>query len=129
MRSAADPSAGTSRSDRDPPLRSGAQPVVGIPPLGRRHLSLLFFAPLRIHELPGPQEAPCEPETFAGGGGAETTHFLQVHLCEVEGMEKFKDKDFALDVSASQPVLVAVKMLRADANKNARSVVCALTVP
>lgn len=39
-------------------------------------------------------------------------------------MEKFKDKDFALDVSANQPVLVAVKMLRADANKNARSVVC-----
>lgn len=44
-------------------------------------------------------------------------------------MEKFKDKDFALDVSASQPVLVAVKMLRADANKNARSVVCILNFP
>lgn len=40
----------------------------------------------------------------------------------MEGMEKFRDKDFALDVSANQPVLVAVKMLRADANKNARSV-------
>lgn len=38
-------------------------------------------------------------------------------------MEKFKDKEFALDASAKQPVLVAVKMLRADANKNARSVV------
>ncbi|KAM9110678.1 discoidin domain-containing receptor 2 isoform 1-T1 [Megaptera novaeangliae] len=47
--------------------------------------------------------------------------FGEVHLCEVEGMEKFKDKDFALDVSANQPVLVAVKMLRADANKNARN--------
>lgn len=44
-------------------------------------------------------------------------------------MEKFKDKDFALDVSANQPVLVAVKMLRADANKNARSVVCILNSP
>lgn len=44
-------------------------------------------------------------------------------------MEKFKDKDFALDVSTNQPVLVAVKMLRADANKNARSVVCVVTVP
>lgn len=64
-----------------------------------------------------------------GGGRAETARFVQVHLCEVEGMEKFKDKDFALDVNASQPVLVAVKMLRADANKNARSVVCALNVP
>lgn len=48
--------------------------------------------------------------------------FIQVHLCEVEGMERFKGKDFAVDASASQPVLVAVKMLRADANKNARSV-------
>ncbi|KAM7336463.1 discoidin domain-containing receptor 2 isoform X2 [Microtus pennsylvanicus] len=47
--------------------------------------------------------------------------FGEVHLCEVEGMEKFKDKDFAQDVSANQPVLVAVKMLRADANKNARN--------
>lgn len=43
-------------------------------------------------------------------------------------MEKFKDKDFAPDVSAKQPVLVAVKMLRADANKNARSVGCSLNV-
>uniref|UniRef100_A0A674IQ86 Discoidin domain-containing receptor 2 n=1 Tax=Terrapene triunguis TaxID=2587831 RepID=A0A674IQ86_9SAUR len=47
--------------------------------------------------------------------------FGEVHLCEVEGMEKFLDKDFALDVSSNQPVLVAVKMLRADANKNARN--------
>uniref|UniRef100_G1T1B6 receptor protein-tyrosine kinase n=1 Tax=Oryctolagus cuniculus TaxID=9986 RepID=G1T1B6_RABIT len=59
--------------------------------------------------------------------------FGEVHLCEVEGMEKFKDKDFALDVSTNQPVLVAVKMLRADANKNARSTAivldCRLLVP
>ncbi|XP_054976954.1 discoidin domain-containing receptor 2 isoform X2 [Sorex araneus] len=47
--------------------------------------------------------------------------FGEVHLCEVDGMDKFADKDFALDVSASQPMPVAVKMLRADANKNARS--------
>ncbi|NXG32417.1 DDR2 protein, partial [Dromaius novaehollandiae] len=50
--------------------------------------------------------------------------FGEVHLCEVEGMEKFADKDFALDgldTSSNQPVLVAVKMLRADANKNARN--------
>ncbi|XP_009698782.1 PREDICTED: discoidin domain-containing receptor 2-like, partial [Cariama cristata] len=47
-----------------------------------------------------------------------------VHLCEVEGMEKFTGKDFALeglDASSNRPVLVAVKMLRADANKNARN--------
>ncbi|XP_009318960.1 PREDICTED: discoidin domain-containing receptor 2 [Pygoscelis adeliae] len=49
--------------------------------------------------------------------------FGEVHLCEVEGMEKFMGKDFALeglDASSNCPVLVAVKMLRADANKNAR---------
>ncbi|NXF48845.1 DDR2 protein, partial [Oceanites oceanicus] len=50
--------------------------------------------------------------------------FGEVHLCEVEGMEKFTGKDFALeglDASSNRPVLVAVKMLRADANKNARN--------
>ncbi|NXL43536.1 DDR2 protein, partial [Podilymbus podiceps] len=50
--------------------------------------------------------------------------FGEVHLCEVEGMEKFTGKDFALeglDASSDHPVLVAVKMLRADANKNARN--------
>ncbi|NXX25515.1 DDR2 protein, partial [Nicator chloris] len=50
--------------------------------------------------------------------------FGEVHLCEVEGMEKFTGKDFALeglDGTSDHPVLVAVKMLRADANKNARN--------
>ncbi|NXB54813.1 DDR2 protein, partial [Leucopsar rothschildi] len=50
--------------------------------------------------------------------------FGEVHLCEVEGMEKFTGKDLALeglDGSSDHPVLVAVKMLRADANKNARN--------
>ncbi|NWS46659.1 DDR2 protein, partial [Probosciger aterrimus] len=50
--------------------------------------------------------------------------FGEVHLCEVEGMDKFTGKDFALeglDASSNCPVLVAVKMLRADANKNARN--------
>ncbi|NXO27910.1 DDR2 protein, partial [Cisticola juncidis] len=50
--------------------------------------------------------------------------FGEVHLCEVEGMEKFTGKDLALeglDGSSGCPVLVAVKMLRADANKNARN--------
>ncbi|XP_053929801.1 discoidin domain-containing receptor 2 isoform X1 [Cuculus canorus] len=50
--------------------------------------------------------------------------FGEVHLCEVEGMEKFMGKDFALeglDASSNHPILVAVKMLRADANKNARN--------
>ncbi|XP_075472909.1 discoidin domain-containing receptor 2 isoform X1 [Ascaphus truei] len=47
--------------------------------------------------------------------------FGEVHLCEAEGVEDFLDKDLILDTSAGQPTLVAVKMLRADANKNARN--------
>ncbi|XP_029474022.1 discoidin domain-containing receptor 2 isoform X2 [Rhinatrema bivittatum] len=47
--------------------------------------------------------------------------FGEVHLCEVEGMEEFLGNDFVLDISINEPTLVAVKMLRADANKNARN--------
>uniref|UniRef100_A0A4W3KGC9 Discoidin domain-containing receptor 2 n=1 Tax=Callorhinchus milii TaxID=7868 RepID=A0A4W3KGC9_CALMI len=47
--------------------------------------------------------------------------FGEVHLCEAEGMQEFIDKEFPFDISANQPVLVAVKMLRSDANKNARN--------
>ncbi|KAF7241301.1 Discoidin domain-containing receptor 2 [Varanus komodoensis] len=47
--------------------------------------------------------------------------FGEVHLCEVEGPETLGDKDSALDGDPGQPVLLAVKMLRADANKNARN--------
>ncbi|XP_056379545.1 discoidin domain-containing receptor 2 isoform X1 [Hyla sarda] len=47
--------------------------------------------------------------------------FGEVHLCEAEGVEAFLDKDLILDTSIGQPTLVAVKMLRADANKNARN--------
>ncbi|XP_041913599.1 discoidin domain-containing receptor 2 isoform X1 [Alosa sapidissima] len=47
--------------------------------------------------------------------------FGEVHLCEAEGMQDFMDEDFSFDISEKQPVLVAVKMLRADANKNARN--------
>ncbi|KAJ8279093.1 hypothetical protein COCON_G00061590 [Conger conger] len=49
--------------------------------------------------------------------------FGEVHLCEAEGMQDFMedDDDFSFEISDSQPILVAVKMLRADANKNARN--------
>ncbi|XP_072276244.1 discoidin domain-containing receptor 2 isoform X1 [Pyxicephalus adspersus] len=47
--------------------------------------------------------------------------FGEVHLCEAEGVEDFLDKDLILDTTVGQPTLVAVKMLRADANKNARN--------
>uniref|UniRef100_A0A673J685 Discoidin domain-containing receptor 2 n=1 Tax=Sinocyclocheilus rhinocerous TaxID=307959 RepID=A0A673J685_9TELE len=45
----------------------------------------------------------------------------KVHLCEAEGMQDFMDEDFSFDVIENQTVLVAVKMLRTDANKNARN--------
>ena len=44
----------------------------------------------------------------------------QVHLCEAEGMQKFMGNEFLFDSPVDRPVLVAVKMLRPDANKNAR---------
>ncbi|XP_066453165.1 discoidin domain-containing receptor 2 isoform X2 [Eleutherodactylus coqui] len=47
--------------------------------------------------------------------------FGEVHLCEAEGVEDFLDKDLILDTNIGLPTLVAVKMLRADANKNARN--------
>ncbi|KAG7487618.1 hypothetical protein MATL_G00025470 [Megalops atlanticus] len=47
--------------------------------------------------------------------------FGEVHLCEAEGMQDFMDDDFSFEISDNQPILVAVKMLRADANKNARN--------
>lgn len=47
----------------------------------------------------------------------------QVHLCEAEGMQEFMNKEFLFDVPEEEPVLVAVKMLRSDANKNARSLI------
>uniref|UniRef100_A0A3Q2ZZJ0 Discoidin domain-containing receptor 2 n=1 Tax=Kryptolebias marmoratus TaxID=37003 RepID=A0A3Q2ZZJ0_KRYMA len=47
--------------------------------------------------------------------------FGEVHLCEAEGMQAFINEEYSFDVPEDQPVLVAVKMLRSDANKNARN--------
>ncbi|KAK5870010.1 hypothetical protein PBY51_024676 [Eleginops maclovinus] len=47
--------------------------------------------------------------------------FGEVHLCEAEGMQEFMNKEFLFDIPEDQPVLVAVKMLRSDASKNARN--------
>ncbi|XP_056460655.1 discoidin domain-containing receptor 2 isoform X3 [Gadus chalcogrammus] len=47
--------------------------------------------------------------------------FGEVHLCEAEGLQEFMAEEFSFDVDEGQPVLVAVKMLRADASKNARN--------
>ncbi|XP_066294370.1 discoidin domain-containing receptor 2-like isoform X1 [Branchiostoma lanceolatum] len=47
--------------------------------------------------------------------------FGEVHLCEAEGMREFVGGDFCLTHTKDKPVLVAVKMLRPDATKNART--------
>lgn len=44
----------------------------------------------------------------------------QVHLCEAEGMLDFLDEDLSIEGNNESPLLVAVKTLREDANKNAR---------
>ena len=45
----------------------------------------------------------------------------QVHLCEAEGMQDFLDEDASVErIHGGSPLLVAVKTLREDANKNAR---------
>lgn len=46
--------------------------------------------------------------------------FLQVHLCEVERPQELVSLDFPLSVRKGHPLLVAVKILRPDATKNAR---------
>lgn len=44
----------------------------------------------------------------------------QVHLCEAEGMQDFLDEDLSVGEISESLLLVAVKTLREDANKNAR---------
>ncbi|XP_068604554.1 discoidin domain-containing receptor 2-like [Brachionichthys hirsutus] len=47
--------------------------------------------------------------------------FGEVHLCEAEGMQDFLEEDLAPEGNMESPLLVAVKTLREDANKNARN--------
>ncbi|XP_072297287.1 LOW QUALITY PROTEIN: discoidin domain-containing receptor 2 [Eucyclogobius newberryi] len=47
--------------------------------------------------------------------------FGEVHLCEAEDMQDFLDADLSIAEKAESPLLVAVKTLREDANKNARN--------
>uniref|UniRef100_A0A3Q0SN13 receptor protein-tyrosine kinase n=1 Tax=Amphilophus citrinellus TaxID=61819 RepID=A0A3Q0SN13_AMPCI len=47
--------------------------------------------------------------------------FGEVHLCEAEGMQDFLGEDLSIEGNNECPLLVAVKTLREDANKNARN--------
>lgn len=43
-----------------------------------------------------------------------------MHLCEAEGMLDFLEEDLSIEGNNESLLLVAVKTLREDANKNAR---------
>ncbi len=45
---------------------------------------------------------------------------LQVHLCEIENPQDLANLEFPFNVRKGRPLLVAVKILRPDASKNAR---------
>jgi hypothetical protein len=66
--------------------------------------------------------APFDPVTSAEPYDlASNLHFiLQVHLCEVENPQDLVSLDFPINMRKGQPLLVAVKILRPDATKNAR---------
>lgn len=45
-----------------------------------------------------------------------------MHLCEIESPQDLPNLEFPFNVRKGRPLLVAVKILRPDASKNARSV-------
>ncbi|XP_013927558.1 PREDICTED: epithelial discoidin domain-containing receptor 1 [Thamnophis sirtalis] len=47
--------------------------------------------------------------------------FGEVHLCEVENLQDLPSLEFPFNVRKGRPLLVAVKILRSDATKNARN--------
>ncbi|XP_076010696.1 epithelial discoidin domain-containing receptor 1 isoform X2 [Genypterus blacodes] len=47
--------------------------------------------------------------------------FGEVHLCEIENPQDLPNLEFPFNVRKGRPLLVAVKILRADASKNARN--------
>ncbi|KAM6918486.1 discoidin domain-containing receptor 2 [Xenentodon cancila] len=65
------------------------------------------------------REFPREKLTFREKLGEG--QFGEVHLCEAEGMQDFLDEDLPIEGNNESPLLVAVKTLREDANKNARN--------
>ncbi|KAM9322000.1 discoidin domain-containing receptor 2 [Pholidichthys leucotaenia] len=65
------------------------------------------------------QEFPRKKLTFKEKLGEG--QFGEVHLCEAEGMQDFLAGDLSIEGNSESPLLVAVKTLREDANKNARN--------
>ncbi|MEQ2314981.1 DNA damage responsive protein [Ameca splendens] len=77
---------------------------------------------VNMHLFAGPdltlKEFPREKLTFKEKLGEG--QFGEVHLCEAESMQDFLDEDLSMEGNSKSPLLVAVKTLREDANKNAR---------
>ncbi|XP_043533945.1 discoidin domain-containing receptor 2-like isoform X2 [Chiloscyllium plagiosum] len=55
--------------------------------------------------------------------------FGEVHLCEVDSPQDLESLGFPLSIRKGHPLMVAVKMLRSDATKNARFLTPLLCVP
>ncbi|XP_077377157.1 discoidin domain-containing receptor 2 isoform X2 [Festucalex cinctus] len=68
---------------------------------------------------PSMREFPRDKLTFKVKLGEG--QFGEVHLCEAEGMQAFLNDDSSEEGTNQAPLLVAVKTLREDANKNARN--------
>lgn len=65
-------------------------------------------------------DTPFDTVTLEGPCDLAMTLILQVHLCEVEDPQDLVSSDFPISVHKGHPLLVAVKILRPDATKNAR---------
>ncbi|XP_060726701.1 epithelial discoidin domain-containing receptor 1 isoform X2 [Tachysurus vachellii] len=135
--------------DKEPPVQEGPPPYPGAPPplLGAHYAeatgggpSVPHYAEADIISLQGvsgnntyavpalsatPTECPPLPELqrerllFKEKLGEG--QFGEVHLCEIENPQDLPNLEFPFNVRKGRPLLVAVKILRPDASKNARN--------
>ncbi|XP_027003484.1 epithelial discoidin domain-containing receptor 1 isoform X2 [Tachysurus fulvidraco] len=135
--------------DKEPPVQEGPPPYPGAPPplLGAHYAeatgggpSVPHYAEADIISLQGvsgnntyavpalsatPAECPPLPELqrerllFKEKLGEG--QFGEVHLCEIENPQDLPNLEFPFNVRKGRPLLVAVKILRPDASKNARN--------
>ncbi|KAG7263810.1 hypothetical protein CRUP_006578 [Coryphaenoides rupestris] len=104
---------------RKPPLQGGPGSASSCPSL-TASFSLLAGREVTVREFP--RERLCFREKLGEG------QFGEVHLCEAEGMQDFLEEEASAERGGEgegererPPLLVAVKTLREDANKNARN--------
>uniref|UniRef100_A0A8C2KSG2 receptor protein-tyrosine kinase n=1 Tax=Cyprinus carpio TaxID=7962 RepID=A0A8C2KSG2_CYPCA len=134
--------------DKGLPIQEGPPPYPGAPPPGLAHYgeasggggSVPHYAEADIISLQGvsgnntyavpallatPTDCPPLPElprerlVFKEKLGEG--QFGEVHLCEIENPQDLENLEFPFNVRKGRPLLVAVKILRPDASKNARN--------